>query len=159
MNRPTSHKVFILIASQFDETAVVTCLDQMRAQGIGVSLVGLLAGLLPGAFGLVVRPDLTLAELMPMVWPADDKVLIVIPGGWESAALLLSDPRVHEVCTAVGQAGGYVAVFAPAQQLFRQTHCVAELDEGYVMVQDGVETAVFVQQVAAVALGENLMGR
>lgn len=152
MNRTTSHKVFILIAAQFDETAVVACLDQMRTQGIGVRLVGLTAGLLQGTRGLAVRPDVTLSALAQMVYDAD--TLIVIPGGQECAALLLSDPRVHQVCTAVVQAGGYVAVLASAQQLFWQMCCAGEPDMGHVLAQNGLETAVFVQLLAAVASGE-----
>lgn len=157
MSYIVSHQVFILVASRFDETAVVTCLDQMWTVRISVSLVGLTSGLLSGACGLVICPDLTLSALVRMTWAWKDSPLVIIPGGQECAALLLSDPRVHQVCVNVTRAGGTVAVLAAAQRLFWQMHGVNETTMGQILAQERMETAVFVRRLIEVVSGEEVL--
>ncbi|MCA9971727.1 MAG: hypothetical protein KC425_15990, partial [Anaerolineales bacterium] len=52
----------ILIAAQFDELAVVTCLAALRQRGMAAALVGLGPGPVRSVHGVVLQPDASLAE-------------------------------------------------------------------------------------------------
>ncbi len=149
MSHSRSNKAFILIAPQFDEVSVVQCIAQMRTRGISVSLVGLMSGLLNGSHGLVVHPDLTVSELEQMSLCERDGRLLVIPGGRESAALLFSDPRVHQICEAALKANGYVAALTTAQQVFVRSGCIDNQNPSRFLPQNDVETNVFLQELMA----------
>lgn len=140
-----SKPIFILIGPKFDEITAVSCLSHMRAQSLTISLVGLLPGPLRGQRGLLVCPDLSLAELESRCFTSEAPPLLIIPGSYESAALLLTDPRVHQICKNTLKLAGVVAAFQPAQRLLAQSEIGR--DETGLLVQDGMETAVFVQHL------------
>lgn len=113
-------KVFILIAPHFDEESVVCCLSQMRAKGLAVQLIGSVSGWMSGLRGLKVLPDSSLAQMDPLD-VAQNQHVVVIPGGDECVANLLSDPRTHELVETVLNTGGTVAAMSPAQQVLAGT--------------------------------------
>ena len=133
----------ILISSGFDEEATITCIKQLRGSGLEARLVGLTAGLLVGAYGLTVRPDITLAGLENQ----KEYQLIVVPGSTQSTRLMLADPRVHQLFTATTMAGGRVAVMATAEEAFVQAGRLEFLADASVMVQGGQDTAAFINQL------------
>jgi putative intracellular protease/amidase len=101
----------ILIASDFDEEAVVHCLCQMRQRGTGVDLVGAPSSLINGASGLAVHPDYSLAHLN-QASPTNGYGLLIIPGGSSCATALLADPRVHHAIKRTFANGGSIAAMS-----------------------------------------------
>lgn len=71
-----NNRVLILLATGFEETAVVFCASQIREAGLPISLIGLSAGVLKGLHGLFIRPDYSLDQLLPETSYAG----IIIPG-------------------------------------------------------------------------------
>jgi putative intracellular protease/amidase len=130
----------ILISSGFEEESTIICMKQMRSSGVEVKLVGLTAGLLVGACGLAIRPDITLAGLEPQKGCR----LIVVPGCTQSTRSLLADPRVHELFAATVSVGGRVAVMSTAEATFVEAGLLDFLADASVIVQGGQHTAAFI---------------
>lgn len=105
-------RVIILLAHGFREGPVVTCLENMRAASLAVSVVGLTAGLIMGKHGLALQPDYSLSEWQQQTRTDPPPSLLILPGGRGSATALSSDPRVHRLLTATEREGGYVATLA-----------------------------------------------
>jgi putative intracellular protease/amidase len=101
----------ILIAPDYDELAVATCVSELREAGVAVTIVSTSAGLIASTHGLTIRPD----ELIDRRATAPVPRLVIIPGSTGCAETLLADPRVHRLMARTRQAGGAVAVLAGAQ--------------------------------------------
>lgn len=133
--------VFILAAAHFEEVGVVTCLSEMRGQGVTAVLVAATSGLLNGKRGITLRPDLSLAQLDEFTIKPGQ--LVVVAGGAESAAAILTDPRAHHLLRQTQAAGGVIAGM-------RHTGPFIEalgLDDTRFIRHGGGDTAVFVQQL------------
>jgi len=102
-----SPSVYILAAPLFDEQNVVTCLSEMRGQGIKTLLVATTPGLLSGKRGITLRPDTTLSQAEE--FNIYERSIAIIAGGEESAAAVLSDPRTHKLIQNVVASNGFVA--------------------------------------------------
>jgi putative intracellular protease/amidase len=142
------HTTLILTSSGFDEESTIKCIKQLRGSGLEAKLVGLRAGLLVGAHGLTVRPDITLGGLDTQ----RGYRLIVVPGSAQSARSLLADPRVHRLFTVTTKAGGWVAVMNTAEEAFVQAGLLDLLAEDSVMVQGGQDTADFINKLVHLAV-------
>ena len=53
----------VIIADGFEETEAVVILSSLRQAGLCVKSVGLTSGLISGAHGILLMPDLTLTDL------------------------------------------------------------------------------------------------
>jgi hypothetical protein len=144
---PTATQLFILIANQFDEMAVIACLSGLRERGVGVSLVGIVPGCLRGHYGILLCPDVCLTELEAL--PGDGRYGVLIPGRQENARLLWSDPRVHQLLERVLLGEGFVAALRPAQQLFVAGAMVGGNGRfvSHLLAQNDVELSEFIQQL------------
>ena len=115
---PQSNRILILLATGFEETPVVYCVDHMREAGLPISLVGLSTGLIKGLHGLMVRPDISLDQIPPgTIYQG-----VIVPGGQQCVSSLLTDPRVHQIFEATLQNDGFIAAMATAaSQLLAQS--------------------------------------
>ena len=144
MNRdPLQHTALILISSGFDEESIVACLKKLRGSGLEAKLVGQTAGLLVGGHGLTVRPDMTLGSLESQ----KGYRLVVLPGSAQSTRPMLADPRVHQLFSETTRAGGQVAVMGTAEAAFVQAGLLDFLTGAGVVVQGGLDTTYFVNQL------------
>lgn len=140
------HQTFILIAPGFEERFVVYCLCSIREKGTPVWLVGLTTKLVHGLRGLVIQPDFPLTQLEELI-PFQTSHQLILPGEQECAALLLSDPRVHRLVTAVVDAKGYVMTTTPSEQALLRTNHSPFQTPAHLLTQDGAETVEYVQQL------------
>ncbi len=115
-NTTHTNKILIVLASGFEEAAIVYCLDHMREAGLPISLVGLSAGILKGLHGLAVRPDVSLDQLSPDAAYRG----VIVPGGQQCISALLTDPRFHRLLDTTLQHEGFVAAMATAVPLLSQ---------------------------------------
>lgn len=92
--------VLIITADGFEETETIIWLSTMRQAGICIKSIGLTSGLVSGAHGIWLRPDLAFADLDHWLntWAIS---LVILPGGWRSLARLEADPRVHQLLRQV----------------------------------------------------------
>lgn len=109
--RPT---VFVLWARNFDEAAAAIFVTELRTLGLRVQLVSLDQRRAAGLRGLVLEPDLTLEEALPLAALAR---AVVIP--CEEAALqgLVYDPRVAAFLRCTQESGARIYVGLPSVAL------------------------------------------
>lgn len=135
----TAPQVIILIAPHFDEKSVVTCLSELRRQGVAVSLMGVTSGLVGSECGLSLRPDSSL--LVSDMLVSERRQMLILAGGADSAATILSDPRSHQLISQILQTDGYLAALSWPNELVQPEWASRFMGQG------GMETAVFVQQL------------
>lgn len=109
----TSRKIAILLTTDFEEGSTIYCLARLREAGIPASLVGVSAGLISGAHGIIVRPDCTLGQLSLTPPPQ----IIFIPDGKKSVSTLLADPRVHRLLDTIANNNGTIAAMPIAASM------------------------------------------
>ncbi len=97
----------VLIADGFEEAKTVALLSLMRQAGLCIKCVGLVSGLITGARGLSIRPDMTLADLEALE-PTIPIMAVILPEGKPSLARLEADPRVHRLLKQVMAKQGFV---------------------------------------------------
>ena len=147
-NGSENGRILILIAPGFEEGATVLCLERLREAGLPVSLIGLSAGLLTGLHGLTVRPDYSLDQLSLTV----PRRLIVVSGGRQSAASLLSDPRVHQLLNATLEASGYAAAMSSAETCLAQAGIPVPSYSSRFIAQSNIELDGFIHRLINIAL-------
>lgn len=143
-----NHRIVILLAPGFEETAVVYCLEHMREAGLPVSLVGLSAGVLKGSHGLAVRPDYSLDQLSPETVHQG----VLVPGGSACVSVLLTDPRVHQLLDVTLKNNGFVAVLATAVPLFTQSFPLTAATSSHLIQQGEMKINEFTDYLIDFAL-------
>ncbi len=98
----------VIIADGFREVEAIGMLNTLRWAGVYAKSVGLTSGLVKGARGILVRPDLTLADLSDFL-EGIGIALVVLPGGERNLSRLAQDPRVHELVRDVALSHGIIA--------------------------------------------------
>jgi putative intracellular protease/amidase len=141
----TAPDVFILAATHFDEVALVTCLSELRGEGITTVLITPTPGLLNGKRGITLRPDLSLAQISDFV--VKDRQMVIIAGGAESAATALTDPRAHQLLQHILAAGGTIVGMWHTCQFIEALGLEQLQDANHFLRQEGEETAVFIQKL------------
>jgi putative intracellular protease/amidase len=121
--------VYLLLAPGFEEMDVCTVARALRRSGFSVSVIGLTAGLVRGAYGLSLAPDCTLSEV-EMERPR----AVALPGGAQTTRQFNNDPRVHRLLRRVTARGGYVMALDTAYTVVRSAgvlgHRVASTNGG-----------------------------
>ena len=108
----------LLIAPGFTESAVVTCLSQVRAAGKAIALVGTSTKLVHSQHGLVVRPDYSLNQLTS----STTFQLLIIPGNYECVTHLLTSPDFHFQVKKCLSQNGFIAILNDAETALQQVH-------------------------------------
>lgn len=80
-------------------------LSLLRQAGLCVKSVSLTSGLVGGAHGVWLMPDLTLADLDRLTATTSINV-VILPEGSQSLARLEADARVHRLLRQVAVRGG-----------------------------------------------------
>lgn len=106
--------VIILIAPSFNELTTISLIANLRQEGIHTTLVGLTTGAIPGAHGVVVKPEKALSGWEH--WKVNHQV-VVLSGDEPCGIALLSDPRVHLFINEVTAAGGIIAMTGQVLQI------------------------------------------
>lgn len=123
-----SRRILLFLAHGYEELAAVVCLKQMREAGLPVSLVGLSSVFVKGSHGLLIQPDHSLAEICQM----GGALGVIIPGGYQCAASLAIDPRVHQFLEEVLDGNGFVALMATAVASFNQANFSSTAEGRYI---------------------------
>jgi putative intracellular protease/amidase len=85
--------IFVLWGSGFDEATATIFVTELRRAGLRVKVVGLTRRRSGGAYGLVLEPDLTLEQALPL---AASATCLVIPYSSSGNQRLANDPRLSE---------------------------------------------------------------
>lgn len=144
ITQPT--QTLVLIASEFDETAVITTTCHLRDEGFSVRIISLHSGLVTGRHGITLRPDHSLAQhtIMPILNNARS---LIISGGTACASSLLSDPRIHQLIQSIQNQGGTIATMASAQRLLSSVGGSSIFTSPNFLLQNEMQTTEFVHQL------------
>lgn len=85
--------IFVLWGEQFEEAAAAIFVTQLREAGLRVKVVGLTPHRISGSHGLVLVPDLTLDQALPL---AAQAACLVIPHSAYGFKQLKNDPRLRD---------------------------------------------------------------
>ena len=105
-------RVLVPLANGCEELEAVTVIDLLRRAQIEVVTAGLSEGPIRASRGMVLLPDVPLAEVH-----TDDFDAIVLPGGQPGANNLEADVRVIAVVKRLAGAGKYVAAICAAPKV------------------------------------------
>ncbi len=143
-NIKTKDEVLILTADGFDETGAVHCLVRMREAGLPVAVVGISSGNVTSSYGISVRADRSLDQVM-----ADVKAphLVVIPGGRRSALAMQLDPRVSRLLQKVVGHGGYLAMMWNAEEVLLGERHATLTESDHLLSQGEKSVDLFIQQL------------
>lgn len=103
--------IFVLWGDYFDEAAAAIFVTELRRAGLRVKVVGLTQRPISGAHGLVLTPDLSLAQALPL---AKQALGLIIPCALSVAQQLWHDPRLADFITQL-RAGGARLVSGPGE--------------------------------------------
>jgi hypothetical protein len=100
-----------------EETEAINILCKLRQIGLCIKSVGLTSGLVDGAHGILLKPDLTLAD------PLNNQAakLVILTQGNRGVSQLETEPRLHQLLQHTLLEGGYVAVSREHQRILRAT--------------------------------------
>ena len=137
----------ILIASQFDEAAVVHCYVQLHRYGLQPGLVGLPAKVIQGIRNLAICSNVTLNQFLS-IKKKTSLQLLVIPGSLQCTKRLVSDPRVYHLISDTLDCGGHIAVLSPkSRSVMVKIGLLTLASAKQILIQNNQETAVFVKQL------------
>jgi putative intracellular protease/amidase len=108
----------MIIADGFKETETIILLSALRQAGLWVKSVGLTSGLIGGAHGVWLMPDLTLADIDHLL-KSTTISLVVLPEGRQSLVRLKTDPRVHQLLRQVVAQQGQIVTSPEGLQVSR----------------------------------------
>jgi hypothetical protein len=97
----------VIIADGFEEVETIVLLSALRQAGLCVKSVALTNGLVGGAHGVWLMPDLILTDLDLMDTTSIN--LVILPEGGRSLSRLEADPRVHQLLRQVVARRGQIA--------------------------------------------------
>lgn len=92
MSKSNSY-IFVLWGEWFEEAAAAIFVTQLREAGLRVKVVGLTPHRISGSHGLVLVPDLTLDQALPL---AAQAACLVIPHSAYGLKQLKNDPRLRD---------------------------------------------------------------
>lgn len=95
--------IFVLWGDYFDEMAAVTFVSELRQAGLRVKVVGLTQRPISGANGLVLTPDLGLAQALPL---AKQALGLIMPCPLNVVQQLWHDPRLADFIAQIRAEGG-----------------------------------------------------
>ncbi len=121
----------------------------MRGAGMTVLLVSAVAGLISSRYGLTIRPDV----LIDQVLPAGPPKLVIVSGGHACASALMTGPRTHQLIDTTLSSGGYIAAMASAQTAVSGAGIPAPPLRPRFMTQGRLELGDFVSQLTNLTLG------
>ena len=90
---PGQGYIFVLWADNFEEVAATVFISELREAGLRVKVIGLTGPRSRGAHGLVLVPDLTLDQALPLACQASCLVIPCLASNFKG---LKNDPRLSQ---------------------------------------------------------------
>lgn len=113
---PTQRCALAILAEGFEETDIVTMLCILRQAGLCVKSVGLTSGLVSGAHGIWMMPDMALSDTERYGALVS---LMILPDGEQSLARLEFEPRMHRLLQHVVAQGGRIAASLTGERVLK----------------------------------------
>jgi 4-methyl-5(b-hydroxyethyl)-thiazole monophosphate biosynthesis len=108
----------LIVANGFEEMEAVQTLCRLRQTGICVKSIGLTSGLVDGAHGIWLMPDLTLADLEGSVNIQSIRMVILSQSD-QGTSCLETEPRLHRLLQQTLAQGGHLAANQESERILR----------------------------------------
>ncbi|HEV8112541.1 MAG TPA: DJ-1 family glyoxalase III [Planctomycetota bacterium] len=105
----STERILVPLAEGFEEIEAITIVDVLRRAGLDVTVVGLAAGPVMGAHGIVVTPEAHFDVIEPSAFS-----MVVLPGGMPGTRNLMADERVLALVRRLSSQGKRTAAICAA---------------------------------------------
>ena len=109
----------LVMTDGLEETEAVGILCGLRQTGLCIKSVGLTSGLVTGAHGVMLKPDLTLTDFESNTVDVQMVKMVIFTERNQGMARLESEPRLHYLLLHTLTHGGCVAVDRDGQRIIR----------------------------------------
>ena len=110
--------ILTVIAPGFDEADTIKLISILRQAGLCVKSMGMTSGLVSGAYGVCLMPDLTLSDLDSLAKTMTFSA-VILPENRQCLARLEADPRLHNFLRQVWSQGGRIVAGAEGRQFLK----------------------------------------
>ncbi len=117
--KPDPKSVLLVMTDGLEETESVGILCKLRQAGLCVKSVGLTSGLVTGAHGISLKPDMTLADLTAEAPDILVAKLIILTERKRGISQLETEPRLHHLLRQTLIQGGCVAINQVSQRIMK----------------------------------------
>jgi putative intracellular protease/amidase len=111
--------ILIIIAHGFHEADTIGLISILRQAGLCVKSMGMTSGLVSGAYGVCLMPDLILSDLNNLVKTTRFSA-VVLPENKQCLARLEADPRLHNFLRQVLAQAGHIVASAEGRQFLKK---------------------------------------
>ncbi|MEW6401487.1 MAG: DJ-1/PfpI family protein [Chloroflexota bacterium] len=129
--KPDPKSVLLVMADGLEETESVGILCKLRQTGLCVKSVGLTSGLVTGAHGISLKPDMTLADFESDTPDVPAVKLIVFTERKHGRSQLETEPRLHHLLRHTLIQGGCVAMNQGGQRIMKAIDVSADQLKAY----------------------------
>jgi hypothetical protein len=88
--------ILVVVATGFEEAETVALISILRQSGLCIKSVGMTSGLVSGAYGLCLMPDLTLTDIDRLAETMSVSA-VILPENKRCLTRLEADPRLHNL--------------------------------------------------------------
>jgi hypothetical protein len=127
--------ILTIIAQGFDEADTISLISILRQAGLCIKSVGMTSGLVSGAYGVCLMPDLTLSDLDSLAKTMAVGA-VVLPENKQCLSRLEADPRLHNFLRQVWAQGGQIVAGVEGMQFLKK---ISVGDPGLFGSNDGGE--------------------
>jgi hypothetical protein len=115
----TQRCILAVLAPGFDEADTINLLTVLRQAGLCVKSMGMTRGLVSGAYGICLMPDLTFSDLDNLSKTTSFSAAI-LPENKRCLARLEADPRLHNFLRQVLAQGGQIVAGVEGRQFLKK---------------------------------------
>lgn len=134
--------VLIIITHGFHEADTISLISILRQAGLCVKSVGMTSGLVSGAYGVCLMPDLILSDLDCLAKTTTFSA-IILPENKQCLTRLETDPRLHNILRQVLAEGGHIIAGAYGRQFLKK---ISIRDPGLIGNSSSSEPLLFPQK-------------
>ncbi|MGC1375582.1 MAG: DJ-1/PfpI family protein [Anaerolineales bacterium] len=110
--------ILTIIAQGFDEADTVSLISILRQAGLCVKSMGMTSGLVSGAYGICLMPDLTLSDLDSLAKTMTFSA-VILPENRQCLSRLEADPRLHNFLRQVLAQGDRIIAGAEGRRFLK----------------------------------------
>lgn len=122
-----SQCALLVLTDGLEEREIVHIICKWRQTGFYIRSIGLTSGLVTGSHGILMKPDLTLADRLDI--RAVKPVILTQQSNYVS--LLETEPRLHQLLQQTLLQGGYVAISCEGERILQRIEISAAQLRGY----------------------------
>lgn len=115
----TKECVLAIITNGFEEVDTINLISILRRAGLCVKSMGITSGLVSGAHGICLMPDLTFSDL-DFIAKTNSPCVIILPEDKQCLSKLEADPRLHNFLRQILAQGNHIVVGIQGKRFLRK---------------------------------------